>query len=432
MLKIKHLRGTFPGWLPDMENIYLQRYAWPKQAIQTPPKDNTKIIVVIPCYHEPEVLQSMESLYNCDLPECQVEVLVVVNNSEDETDEIKTFNKNTLKSMEKWLKTHEKPGIDFYPISAFDLPRKQAGVGLARKIGMDEAVRRFEYLNYKKGIIVCFDADCTCSTNYFHGIYRHYQQYPDTNVGLVYYEHPLEGDMPKEVYSGITNYELHLRYYKNALKYAKFPYSFHTVGSCITVTSEAYQKQNGMNKRKAGEDFYFLQKVFALGNVGEIHDAKVVPSPRPSHRVPFGTGKAIQDFMNKEGNEFTTYHPRSFIDLKAFLEIIPKLYNNNDITPLLFSLPESIQKHLKSMDFELNLAKIKNNSTSKEQFLKSFFVWFNGFTVLKYLHYVREKHYKSMNILEAANWLGNKMGRSTPFRDNKEALMYFRKIDRSN
>ena len=136
--------------------------------------------------------------------------------------------------------------------------------------------------------------------------------------------------------------------------------------------------------------------------------------------------------MDNEGNEFTTYHPQSFIDLKAFLEIIPVLYDNDDITPLLLGLPESIQQHLKSMDFELNLIKIKSNATSKEQCLKSFFVWFNGFTVLKYLHYAREKYYKPMEILEAANWLGNEMDRITAFRDNKEALMYFRKIDRSN
>ena len=38
------------------------------------------------------------------------------------------------------------------------------GVGLARKTGMDEAVRRFNAINNPEGIILNLDADCTCGT----------------------------------------------------------------------------------------------------------------------------------------------------------------------------------------------------------------------------------------------------------------------------
>ncbi|MCK5705476.1 MAG: glycosyltransferase family 2 protein, partial [Cyclobacteriaceae bacterium] len=222
-----------------MKNLYLQRYAWPGPIISDKPKPGTKIIVVIPCYNEPNALESLESIYNCESPDCTVEVITVVNHAENESSVIKNYNFNTFNSIITWIKNHSKNGLSFYVIKAFDLPKKQAGVGLARKIGMDEAVRRFESLHEKKGILVCYDADCLCSPNYLKEIYQFYKTTPETNAALVYFEHPLEGNFDNAVYDGIVNYELHLRYYKNALKIANFPYSVHTIGSCITVTSEA-------------------------------------------------------------------------------------------------------------------------------------------------------------------------------------------------
>ena len=41
------------------------------------------------------------------------------------------------------------------------------GVGLARKTGMDEAVRRFDIINNPEGVILSLDADCTVEHNYF-------------------------------------------------------------------------------------------------------------------------------------------------------------------------------------------------------------------------------------------------------------------------
>jgi len=38
-----------------------------------------------------------------------------------------------------------------------------------------------------------------------------------------------------QVYGAIAAYELHLRYYVQALRYAGFPHAHHTVGSCLAV-----------------------------------------------------------------------------------------------------------------------------------------------------------------------------------------------------
>ena len=220
--------------------------------------------------------------------------------------------------LSTWAQDKENDKISIHIIKAYDLPKKNAGVGLARKIGMDEAVRRFEAIGNRRGIMACFDADCTCTNNYLLAIQQFYTKNPHSNAALVYFEHPLSGELSdEETYRGILHYELHLRYLKNALQYTTHPFSYYTIGSCISVTSKAYQKQGGMNKRKAGEDFYFLQKIAALGPLGEINSATVYPSPRASDRVPFGTGKAINDLLVSGPDSQLTYHPDIFKELKG-------------------------------------------------------------------------------------------------------------------
>lgn len=415
-----------------MENVYLNRYAWPGPILSSIPKANTHIIVVIPCYNEPSILDTLNSLYNCEIPDCHVELIIVVNYGIHESNDIKSYHRKTVKSIEVWINSHQKEGLSFFIISAFDLPQKHAGVGLARKIGMDEAVRRFERLNDSKGIIACFDADCTCKPNYLQEIFLAYEKHKETNVALVYFEHPLKGNLNPLVYEGIINYELHLRYFKNALRIVNFPFSYHTIGSCITVTSEAYQKQNGMNRRKAGEDFYFLQKLFPLGHIENINTTTIYPSPRPSNRVPFGTGKAINDYLKNSSKNYFTYNPRIFIDLANFLKNVTGLYEKKSSDSIIKQMPTSVQSFLSEIQFQDNIIRIKDNCSSSQPFLKSFFQWFNGFMVLKYVHYARDNFYEGMEILDAVNWLLHDLAYcKTPITTKRKALELLRKLDKS-
>jgi hypothetical protein len=184
------------------------------------------------------------------------------------------------------------------------------------------------------------------------------------------------------------------------LAYAGLPYAYHTIGSSMAVRSSAYQKQNGMNKRKAGEDFYFLQKLIPLGDFTEIKSTKVIPSPRVSDRVPFGTGRAMQNWLTENKEELLSYHPKSFEDLKQFCEVLPNFYLNEKS-----SIPTSIESFLETIDFHENLIKIKKNSTSKNHFEKLFYNWFNAFKVLKYMHFARDNYYSDVIIFEGANAL---------------------------
>lgn len=373
-----------------LEN-YLSKNSLFPQLITQKPNPDTAIIVVIPCYNEPDLLKSLDSLKNYNPTKHSVEIIVVINSSKNAPAEIINFNRSTFSEATYWSKINNSHNKTFHIINVENLKAKDAGVGLARKIGMDEALRRFNSISNSKGIIVSFDADCTCDNNYLSEIEKHFETYPKTDACSIYFEHPISGDdFENHIYFGIIQYEIYLRYYYQALKYIKFPYYYFTVGSSFAVNCVTYAKQSGMNKKLAGEDFYFLQKIIPLGNFTELNSTKVIPSPRPSDRVPFGTGATIQKWISNNNENYLTYNIQSFIELKLFFENIDLLWKSKteNIEAFEKKIPDSILKFLHQNDFYKNLEEINLNSTSLESFRKRFFNWFNAFKVLKCLNFL--------------------------------------------
>ena len=392
--------------------------------ILTPIKKDLEIIVVIPCYNEKELITALSSLINCKKPKGTVEVITVVNSVISDLEAVKETNSKMLEKAQKWNKEQDTNWLNFYFIEANNLPDKDAGVGLARKIGMDEAVIRFEQIN-KDGIIACFDADSTCAENYLIELEKHFEHNPKSPACSIHFEHPLQGkEFPEKNYRAIEAYELHLRVYKNALKFCRFPFAFHTIGSSMAVKSKAYQKQGGMNKRKAGEDFYFLQKMMTLGKFTELTTTTIYPSPRISDRVPFGTGRAMQNYLSGEQKSYTTYAIQSFLDLKQLVEQLDNLYHNE------IDLPSSVLEYLKTISFNENLKKIKQNSTSVTHFKQLFFNWFNAFKVLKFVHFARDNYYADVDVFQAANELLKQLKKPTLVK--KQLLPFYRNIDKNN
>ncbi|HUR45751.1 MAG TPA: glycosyltransferase [Candidatus Saccharimonadales bacterium] len=373
---------------------YYQRFGALEPQIHQAPWPDLGLIVVIPCFDEPDLLRTLNSLKACHPPQCAVEIIVVINSSETASQEVLSRNRETLIQGLEWSTANSTPEFQCFFLHFPSLPAKQAGVGLARKIGMDEAARRFDQLDRANGVIVCLDADSECEPNYLTALELHFQQHKRTPGCSITFEHPLNGPLPSEIYRAITLYELHLRYYVLGLRLAAFPHAFHTIGSSMAVRSGIYKKQGGMNKRQAGEDFYFLHKIIPLGGFTELNSTHVVPSPRASHRVPFGTGKAVQQHL--EHQELTTYPLEAFLDLHAFFRAIQEHGANAFQDPR--SLPASISSYLAARDFVQALQEIVANTTSRDAFLKRFFHWFNGFEAMKFVHHARDKFYGEREI----------------------------------
>lgn len=406
---------------PSAVRKYLERHRVDEGLL---PDTDVKpdMIVVIPCYDESFIFTTLGSLKNNDFDGFAVEVIVVVNSGENAPQSVIEQNRSTYRALKKeadfWTEN-----IILSPVIVENVRRKHAGVGYARQLGMDMAVLRFEKTNNEDGFIISLDADTKVAKNYFKEIYQSFKENPRRYGVILKFEHALHGDdFSNDVYEGIALYELHLRYVNEALRYSGFPYVHHTVGSAFAVRASAYVAHGGMNRRQGGEDFYFLHKLFPHGEFKELNTTTVYPSARPSHRVPFGTGPQIRDYLCSK--QLLTYNIEAFKALKAFIENVPRLYT------LYVEFSPCVEAYLKSVDFEEHLEEIRRNSGSPAAFVKRFFVFFDAFKVIKFLNFSHGQFFQKRNVTIEALLLLQLIGVEGGLKAETEILLdIYRKIE---
>jgi hypothetical protein len=401
--------------------------------INEAPDKKTGIIVVIPAFNEPGITILLDSLAICDEPDCNVEILIIVNAPSYANPESLENNSICIANIEAWKK---KNNNCFFRLFVFDAGKpsiKGWGVGLARKTGMDEAVRRFDAIDKPEGAIVNLDADCLVEANYFTSICNNLVENKERAACSIYFEHPVTGnDFRGSIYKYIILYELHLRYYLQGLKYSGFPYAFHTVGSAIAVKAFHYIKVGGMNRRQAGEDFYFIQKLVPLGGYFALNKTTVFPSPRESLRVPFGTGPAITRLADSAEPLLLTYNIRAFRELKLLFSTVIKLFKSSTVG--IHNYYENLSPGLKSFINEKvwseKISEISRNTSGEESFRKRFFEWFNMFRIVKYLNHAHMELYEKRSIEESASELLKITGKELLTKDPLGILIYYRTLER--
>ena len=420
--------------IKSISQIYLKRFETRPPQVLTPILPDTKIIIVIPCYNEPDILSTLQSLAQAEAPLQPVELLIVINAGRNDSQEVLLQNQRSRQQIQQWTVTHMPDFLRCHIVNAEDLPSKHAGVGLARKIGMDEALQRFASIGYD-GFIMNLDADCTVASNYFLALEKTWlTQSPDSC--LVYFEHDLKTIEDQALKEGIIYYELFLRYYINGLRYAGFPFAFHTVGSCMGARTSTYALSGGMNRRKAGEDFYFLHKVGPLGTVVQLNSTTVYPSARVSDRVPFGTGKAQQDWLEQSDRHRYLYNPEIFEELRTFLRRIPVWYEASLSWEQVkdSSLPHAWDEFLGKQNFGSVWNHLSHTTRSWDAFQKRIFAWLDGFRVLKFIHFARDHYYQSLPAEKSGFTLLQKLRiLSAEEVSTAEELLYiFRNLDRQS
>lgn len=390
--------------------------------------EDTTVLVIIPVFNDPDIFATIDSLCRCSLINIKAGVVIVVNHSENCPEEIKIRNIRLAEALKRYVRDKQTDRLCFEVFEAFDLPAKYAGVGLARKIAMDLSAAFF-YRNGKTDApILSLDADTWVEPNYLEEVVRYFREHSVAGVSIAYAHRLEETGMTLRAREAIIKYELYLRYYRLALEYTGHPYAYHCIGSAFAVRTVDYVAQGGMNKRQAGEDFYFLQKLIATGRYATLKSTTVYPSPRFSERTPFGTGQAVRQIVREDG-QFRVYHPQAFRDLKCFFQGIATLYKADEarVSGYFQSQTKDIRHFLAQINGVAVLAEINANCASVEQFVKRFFDNFNAFRVLKYLNYVHESSYPKTDILSAANKLLTIL--DLPVADSLEdALEIFRKL----
>lgn len=386
---------------------------------------NLLAAVVIPAYNEPDLATTLASLQKAVIPHNGViEVFVVVNHAANSSSAVQAQNQKTLDEIVQWERATANQPLRVYAVDAQNLPEKYAGVGSARKIGMDLAAPRLLATSRMPGFILNLDADCTVSADYFLACHDFFANEQHLGASL-YFEHPLTGDDAHD--AAIIEYELFLRYYIGGLRWAGHPYAFQTVGSAMAVRANVYLQEGGMNRRKAAEDFYFLQKIIARGGFGDIVSTCVFPAARPSDRVPFGTGRSILDWQRKSKAFFAAYHPRSFRELRMLLAMLPDLHSAPQrALAVLASQAPAIYQFFCLHNAIDKLEEIKNNTSNFSTFVARFFRWFNLLQCRQFMHFARDRFYSSLPVQLAVPQLLN----IDPSLTARQQLLVLRQLDR--
>jgi hypothetical protein len=405
------------------------------EFIEEAPHKDTGIIIVVPAYDEPGISFLLGSLALCTEPPCITEVVIVVNAPRDATGQSLDNNRQTLENILIWKKKNPDCFFRIHSVEPSTGNYKKWGVGLARKCGMDEAVRRFEAIGREDGIILNLDADCSVESNYLIEVYKNLSGKKDRDACSIYFEHPLSGtSFPLEVYRNITLYELHLRYYYQALVFSGFPEVFHTVGSATAVKALPYVRAGGMNRKQAGEDFYFIQKLIPAGGYFSLNTTIVHPSPRSSSRVPFGTGASMEKMASAGERTYLTYNFEAFRQLRAFFDMVEQFYNtsDDDLYELYNMLPPAVRSFACENELRVKIREFHENTSGYKSFRKRFFVWFNMFRVVKYLNHLHSGMFMKTDVTAAASELLREKGIVLSGEDTESLLLYFRSVERGD
>lgn len=375
--------------------------------VERPASRKLGMVVVIPVFNEPALLDTIQSLAACTPPAQDVEVLAVVNQSETSSSEIEVQNNLSVLELKAWKKHNPAVFFQLQVLNPPPFPKKHAGAGLARKTGMDEAVRRFAGIDQEQGVIISLDADTLIDANYFVEIEKHFLKNRKQVGATLKFKHRVEEIHDERHWEGMELYESYLHYYKNAMAFSGFPNAIYTVGSAFAVRAGAYVKQGGMNRKQAGEDFYFLHKLAQLGEIGEINTAGVYPSARISNRVSFGTGPVLHKWMQGDESLKLTYHLQAFSDLKHLFDQLPEIYSSDEagVKTMLKGLPLPLFSFLNEDGFEAALKEIRSNASRLDRFQKRFFLYFNAFKILKFLNFAHPRFYPFQDLEVASRQL---------------------------
>ncbi len=260
------------------------------------------------------------------------------------------------------------------------------GVGLARKLGADTALAALleteapQTAAADQRLLFHLDADTRVEANYFAAVRQAIGE-QQAGAGVIAFRHAPHPE--PAVQRAIALYELWMRCYVLGLRRAGSPYAFHTVGSTMVSTLDAYIRAGGMPaRRSAGEDFYFLQQLAKSDKLIEIETTTVHPSPRPSNRVPFGTGPHIATALGLDREQPLFEPPAAFSLLATLLSTIaeePLAEASEILERLTEKKAGTARRFLEAREFDKAWAGFRQRCPGhRENMLRAFHQWFDG------------------------------------------------------
>ncbi|MBN1620205.1 hypothetical protein JW890_05745, partial [candidate division WOR-3 bacterium] len=261
---------------------------------------------------------------------------------------------------------------------------EEAGVGAARKTGFDEALRFLR----DDDILISLDADVVLSKNFFQKVISRYIEKPKLSGLTVDTFHFMPDD--DRHLSALISYEIYLRYYYHGLLMTKNPYVFWSVGSSMSFRKKAYIAVGGFNKRKAGEDFYFLRKLSFHGKIEHVKDAFVTASPRMKSKTPYGTAASVRDLYEGKRELSLMPSPQIFKDVSSHYDEIKKWRTTKTAGNFLCD-SEKMKIFLDGYNHRNVLETALSNSSNPRNFMKMYYKWFDALRIRQYVNSDKRK-----------------------------------------
>lgn len=398
---------------------YLEHYAEPEARRSYALSQRFENVLVVPAYAEPAaLLHGLEPALSRATGKALL--ILVVNSAVDSPEEATRRTRKLLRTLyaqsPKRLTLSLDPPIDELCLGSvhvlivdrssqnFQLGAKQ-GVGLARRIGCDLALRLISEGCVRIPWIASTDADVSLPVDYFNNL----SDAHDSASALVFpFAHTAPsagtetdtGFTPQAIFDATLLHECSLRYLVLGLAFAGSPYAFHTIGSTLAISARAYAEARGFPRRLAGEDFHLLNKLAKLAPIVRPKCAPVLIRSRLSTRTPFGTGPSVQQLLAGEPAAVGTfvqprafYHPDVFVGLAAWLKALERFALDAEVPtwqPLLDEhLPRPIRATLAMLfsdpAFQADLGRALQQHKTPEQRLRHVYCWFDALRCVQLL-----------------------------------------------
>lgn len=274
------------------------------------------------------------------------------------------------------------------------------GVGLARKIGLDHGLCLLAARGHMTSPLVSLDADAPPAPGYLDALAEFYAV-PGRWAGYAAYLHSFpDSALEREA---VIAHELYMRYHEISLQRAASPYAYPALGSIISCTGGAYAASGGMNRRRAGEDFYFMQQLAKTGAMEPVPYALVHPSGRSSCRTPFGTGRTVAAYRELSPLDTAVHPPASYDILRRFLLLVTENAGNSgdELMETARSIHPALTRYLEQERFQHVWELLRHHHPDPARRVRQFHVWFDGLRTIQFLHRLRASGFPDVPAREA-------------------------------
>ena len=261
----------------------------------------------------------------------------------------------------------------------------QKGVGLARKIAADVALKLISTGTVKQPWIFSTDADVRLPHNYFSSVDD--QEAENISALCLPFEHVIK-DQPWSLQQQLYDFKLY--YYQAGIRLTQAKYDYIPLGSTLIVAATAYAQVRGFPPRNGAEDFYILNKLAKLGNIFQPVQPTIKIQSRLSERVPFGTGPAVQSLLQqpdaKKLDQY--YHPHCFIQLKQWVQFLQSFWTHKEA-------PTADQPILCDLFTYFGMRQVLEKSLphirTEARWFQFVHEWLDAFRLLKSVHFLSER-----------------------------------------